>query len=417
MQHLYAQACAVIAGGVNSPARAFHAVGGTPVFMHRAEGAYMWDVAGVRYIDYIAGYGPTILGHGHPAITAAITAAAHTGVLFGTPHVHEITFAHLLREAIPSMDVVRITSTGTEAVMSAIRLARTATKRRTIVKCSGCYHGHADSVLASAGSGVASVGIEHTAQDVISVPFNDAAAFVRTLSAHKNDIAAVIVEPIVGNFGIVPPQPGYMALLRAWTADIGALLLFDEVISAFRFHWGGAQTYWDVAITPDVTILGKIIGGGLPIGAYGGRADVMALVAPSGPMYQAGTHAANPLSVQAGIACIQALRDASHYTHMTARATSLADGIARRAQHYGIPVTVQRVGGAFSVHFCDHPITNFEDAKKVDKKKFATFFHGLLARGVAIAPSIYEAWFVSAAHTDEDVAHTLEAVDDVWRAW
>jgi glutamate-1-semialdehyde 2,1-aminomutase len=417
MQQLYAQACAVIAGGVNSPARAFHAVGGTPIFMHRAAGAYMWDVTGTRYIDYIAGYGPTILGHGHPAITAAITDAAHTGVLFGTPHVHEISFAHLLREAIPSMDIVRITSTGTEAVMSAIRLARTATTRRTIVKCNGCYHGHADSVLASAGSGVASVGIEHTAPDVISVPFNDTEAFVRALSAHKEDIAAVIVEPIVGNFGIVPPQPGYMELLRTGTKDIGALLLFDEVISAFRFHWGGAQTYWDVSVIPDITILGKIIGGGLPIGAYGGRADLMALVAPCGPMYQAGTHAANPLSVQAGIACVHALRDASLYTHMSVLATLLADGIVSRAQHYGIPVTVQRVGGAFSVHFCSHPITNFEDAKKVDKKKFAAFFHGLLSRGIAIAPSMYEAWFVSAAHTHEDVARTLDAIDAIWRSW
>lgn len=423
---LYTAACSVLAGGVNSPSRSYKSVGGgAPVYMSRAEGAYLWDLDHRRYIDYLAAYGPIVLGHGHPAITKAIIeTTTSTGVLFGTPHPLEITFAHLLREAIPSMERIRFTNSGTEAVMSTIRLARAATGRTKIVKFSGCYHGHTDAMLVAAGSGAATCGVADSAgvtaavaQEIITVPYNDADALADALSRWHNDIAAVLIEPVVGNFGIVAPEEHFLEQLCSWTRAIGALVIYDEVISAFRFHWGGFQTFLPHPdrIVPDLTALGKIIGGGLPIGAYGGRADIMALVAPDGPMYQAGTHAGNPLSLSAGFACVQQLQCTDFYTHMDTLASVLTAGLRTQAEQADIPITIQRIGGAFSIHFCDHPIRNVADAGQVDTRRFALFFHALLQRGVLIAPSIYEAWFVSVAHTMADIEETLSVTADLWR--
>ncbi|RTE00706.1 glutamate-1-semialdehyde 2,1-aminomutase [Paenibacillus whitsoniae] len=434
-ERLYQEALQHIVGGVNSPSRSFKAVGGgAPVFMQRAQGAYFWDVDGNRFIDYLAAYGPIITGHAHPHVTEAIVRAAQNGTLYGTPTELEIEFAKMLKSAIPSLDKVRFVNSGTEAVMTTIRVARAYTKRTKIIKFAGCYHGHSDLVLVAAGSGPSTLGTPDSAgvpasiaQEVITVPFNDIPALEAALARWGEDVAAVMVEPIVGNFGMVMPHAGYLEQLCAAARKHGALVIYDEVITAFRFHYGAAQTYPGLplaeaastttaasrfaAVEPDLTALGKVIGGGLPIGAYGGRKEVMEQVAPLGPAYQAGTMAGNPASISAGIACLQVLQQADVYTKLDQLGATLAGGIAESAARHGIPLTLNRIGGAFSTHFCDHPVTNYEEAQDTDGKRFAQFFHLMLDQGINLAPSKYEAWFLTIAHTEADIAYTLEAAD------
>lgn len=419
----YEAALTHIVGGVNSPSRSFQAVGGgAPIFMERAEGAYMWDVDGNRYLDYLAAFGPIITGHAHPRITEAIVQAAQTGVLYGTPTVHEVRLAEELKAAIPSMDKVRFVNSGTEAVMTTIRVARAATGRSKIIKFAGCYHGHSDLVLVAAGSGPSTLGIPDSAGvpasiagEVITVPYNDLDGLQDALDRWGDDVAAVMVEPIVGNFGIVMPRPGFLEGLCRLARDAGALVIYDEVISAFRFHYGSAQTFADFpdheAIRPDLTALGKIIGGGLPIGAYGGRADVMDRVAPLGPAYQAGTMAGNPASILAGLACLSVLREPGVYERLDALGAALAEGLQAAADRHGIPLTVNRVAGALSTHFCTHPVTNYEQAQDTDGEAFAQFFRSMLEQGIYLAPSRFEAWFLTIAHTEADIEMTIRAAD------
>ncbi|HEY8342778.1 MAG TPA: glutamate-1-semialdehyde 2,1-aminomutase [Calditerricola sp.] len=414
---LYEQALDVIVGGVNSPSRSFQAVGGgPPVFMVRAQGAYFWDADGNRYIDYLAAFGPIICGHAHPHIVQAICEAAQNGTLYGTPTEWEITFARMLREAIPSMEKIRFVNSGTEAVMTCIRVARAYTGRTKIVKFAGCYHGHSDLVLVAAGSGPATLGIpdsagipQSIANDVITVPYNDPAAYTEAMARWGHEVAAVLVEPIVGNFGIVPPEPGFLETVHRVAKNCGALVIYDEVITAFRFHYGGAQDL--LGFVPDMTALGKIIGGGLPIGAYGGRREIMEQVAPLGPAYQAGTMAGNPASIRAGIACLEVLREPGVYEHLDRLGRQLQEGIEAAAARHGIPVQVNRVKGALAVYFTDRPVKQYADVQASDGKRFARFFHLMLDQGVYLAPSKYEAWFITLAHTEEDIAYTVEAVD------
>ncbi|OMF08340.1 aspartate aminotransferase family protein [Paenibacillus amylolyticus] len=425
---LYAEALEHIVGGVNSPSRSFKAVGGgSPVFMKKAQGAHFWDVDDNRYIDYLAAYGPIVTGHAHPHITQAITEAAANGVLYGTPTELEIKLAKMLKEAIPSMDKVRFVNSGTEAVMTTIRVARAYTKRNKIVKFAGCYHGHSDLVLVAAGSGPSTLGIPDSAgvpasiaQEVITVPYNDLEALKDALERWGDDVAAVMVEPIVGNFGMVMPEPGFLEGLCAMTRANGSLVIYDEVITAFRFHYGSTQTYAGLdshaEIEPDLTALGKIIGGGLPIGAYGGRKHVMEQVAPLGPAYQAGTMAGNPASISAGIACLEVLQGAGVYEEMERLAIDLTAGLQASADRHGIALTINRIRGAFSTHFCDHPVTNYDHAQDTDGELFASFFRHMLNRGINLAPSKYEAWFLTTAHTDEDVQATLEAAEASFKA-
>ncbi|WP_068614351.1 glutamate-1-semialdehyde 2,1-aminomutase [Paenibacillus tuaregi] len=426
-EHLYQEALKHIVGGVNSPSRSFKAVGGgAPVFMSRAQGAYFWDVDGNKYIDYLAAYGPIITGHAHPHITEAITRAAANGVLYGTPTELEIQLAVKLKEAIPSMDKVRFVNSGTEAVMTTIRVARAYTKRNKIIKFAGCYHGHSDLVLVAAGSGPSTLGIPDSAgiptsiaHEVITVPFNNPDALKDALDKWGEDVAAVMVEPIVGNFGMVMPEPGFLESLCKLAREYGALAIYDEVITAFRFHYGSAQTYAGLAnhdaIKPDLTALGKIIGGGLPIGAYGGSKEIMEQVAPLGPAYQAGTMAGNPASISAGIACLEVLQGAGVYDEMERLAVRLTEGLGASAARHEVPLTINRIRGAFSTHFCDHPVTNYDEAQDTDGEQFAAFFRHMLEQGVNLAPSKYEAWFLTTAHTDADIDFTLEAADNAFR--
>lgn len=422
-EQLYEEALEHIVGGVNSPSRSFKAVGGgAPVFMKRAQGAYFWDVDDNRYVDYLAAYGPIITGHAHPHVTRAIQEAAANGTLYGTPTELEIKMAKMLKQAIPSMDKVRFVNSGTEAVMTTIRVARAYTKRNKIIKFAGCYHGHSDLVLVAAGSGPSTLGIPDSAgiptsiaHEVITVPFNDAPALKEALDKWGDDVAAVMVEPIVGNFGMVMPKPGFLEDLCRLSRQYGALVIYDEVITAFRFHYGSAQTYAGLdnheAIAPDLTALGKIIGGGLPIGAYGGTKEVMEQVAPLGPAYQAGTMAGNPASISAGIACLEVLQQPGVYEEMERLTIKLTDGLTGFARQYGIPLTINRIRGSFSTHFCDHPVTNYDEAQDTNGEMFAAFFRAMLNRGVNLAPSKYEAWFLTTAHTEEDIDFTLEAAE------
>lgn len=424
---LYNEALKHIVGGVNSPSRSFKAVGGgAPVFMDRAKGAYFWDVDGNRYIDYLAAYGPIITGHAHPHVTERLIEAVQKGTLYGTPTELEIEFAKTLKQAIPSLDKVRFVNSGTEAVMSTIRVARAYTERSKIIKFAGCYHGHSDLVLVAAGSGPSTLGIPDSAgipisiaNEVITVPYNDINALRVALERWGDETAAVMIEPIVGNFGMVMPKEGYLEELCKLTRQAGALVIYDEVISAFRLHYGGAQnvdTFEDqAAIEPDLTALGKIIGGGLPIGAYGGRREIMEQVAPLGPAYQAGTMAGNPASISAGIACLEVLQQPGTYERMTALAERLSTGIAEAAKSAGVALTINRIRGALSTHFCDHPVTNYEEAQRSDGELFAAFFRGMLERGICLAPSKYEAWFLTTAHTEADIDATIEAANEVFR--
>ncbi len=427
-ERLYAEALEHIVGGVNSPSRSFKAVGGgAPVFMQQGQGSRFRDVDGNEYIDYLAAYGPIITGHAHPHITEAIVRAAQNGILYGTPTELEIKLAKMLKDAIPSMDKVRFVNSGTEAVMSTIRVARAYTNRSKIIKFAGCYHGHSDLVLVAAGSGPSTLGIPDSAgvpasiaQEVITVPFNDLPSLEEALNRWEGQIAAVMVEPIVGNFGMVMPAPGFLEGLCKLTHDHGALVIYDEVITAFRFHYGSAQTFAELdnhdAIMPDLTALGKILGGGLPIGAYGGRKHVMDQVAPLGPAYQAGTMAGNPASVSAGIACLEVLQGEGVYEEMNRLAIRLTDGIAESARRRGVPLTINRIRGSFSTHFCDHPVTNYDQAQDTDGEAFAAFFRGMLDRGICLAPSKYEAWFLTTAHTDADIDATLAAADETFKS-
>jgi glutamate-1-semialdehyde 2,1-aminomutase len=437
-EQLYQEALKHIVGGVNSPSRSFKAVGGgAPVFMKRAQGAHFWDVDGNRFIDYLAAYGPIITGHAHPHVTEAICRAAQNGTLYGTPTELEIEFARMLKSAIPSLDKVRFVNSGTEAVMTTIRVARAFTGRTKIIKFAGCYHGHSDLVLVAAGSGPSTLGTPDSAgvpasiaQEVITVPFNDIPALEAALARWSEEIAAVMVEPIVGNFGMVMPHAGYLEQLCAAAHRYGALVIYDEVITAFRFHYGAAQTYPCLplveggtaeaaarfaAVEPDLTALGKVIGGGLPIGAYGGRKAVMEQVAPLGPAYQAGTMAGNPASISAGIACLEVLQQAGVYAKLEQLGATLAGGIVESAARHGIALTLNRIGGAFSTHFCNHPVTNYDEAQDTDGERFADFFRLMLEQGINLAPSKYEAWFMTIAHTEEDIAQTLDAVDHAFK--
>lgn len=416
-EQIYKEACEHIVGGVNSPSRGYKAVGGgAPTVMERAEGAYFWDVDGNKYIDYLGAYGPIITGHAHPHIAEAITKAATTGVLYGTPTRHEVTFAKMLKEAIPSMDKVRFVNSGTEAVMTTIRVARAFTGRTKVMKFAGCYHGHSDLVLVAAGSGPATLGTPDSAgvpasiaQEVITIPFNDPEAYKEAMEKWGDELACVLVEPIVGNFGIVEPNEGFLPLVHELAKEKGVLIVYDEVITAFRFHYGSAQTL--LGTTPDLIAFGKIIGGGLPIGAYGGKKEIMETVAPLGPAYQAGTMAGNPASMLSGIACLELLQQPGVYEEMDRLGGMLEEGILQLAEKHGITMTINRLGGALTLFFTDVKVENYDQAEQTDGETFAKFFKLMLENGVNLAPSKYEAWFLTIAHKEEDIIHTLEAVD------
>jgi glutamate-1-semialdehyde 2,1-aminomutase len=413
-EELFARAQRVIPGGVNSPVRAFKAVGGSPPFIVWGEGARVRDADGHTYIDYLASWGPLILGHTHPDVVQAVRAAALLGTSYGAPCPAEVELAERVNRFVPSMEKVRFVSSGTEAAMSALRLARGFTGRNKILKFEGCYHGHADSLLVAAGSGVATLGIPGspgvppgTVADTLTAPYNDVRAVEEVVSVHGHDLAAIIVEPVAGNMGCVPPASGYLESLREITRRAGALLVFDEVITGFRLGLGGAQGQYRVA--PDLTCLGKIIGGGLPVGAYGGRADVMARIAPEGPVYQAGTLSGNPLAMAAGCAALDALQAPGTYDRLAALTGRLTDGLAAAAKAAPVDVTINRVASMFTIFFCRGPVTDYASAKASDTARFARFFHGMLRRGVYLPPAQFEAAFVSLAHTELDVDNTLRA--------
>ncbi|MBM7605094.1 glutamate-1-semialdehyde 2,1-aminomutase [Metabacillus crassostreae] len=417
---LHEEALKHIVGGVNSPSRSYKAVGGgSPVVMERANGAYFWDVDGNKYIDYLAAYGPIITGHAHPHITKAITTAAENGVLYGTPTPHEITFVKMLKEAMPALDKVRFVNSGTEAVMTTIRVARAYTGRDKIIKFAGCYHGHSDLVLVAAGSGPSTLGTPDSAgvpksiaQEVITVPFNEIEPLKEALDKWGDQVAAILVEPIVGNFGIVEPKPGFLEQVNELVHQAGALVIYDEVITAFRFMYGGAQDY--LGIYPDLTALGKIIGGGLPIGAYGGKKEIMEQVAPLGPAYQAGTMAGNPASILSGIACLEVLKQENVYENLDKLGAILEEGILKHARTYNIPITINRLKGALTIYFTDEKIVNYEQAENTDGEMFAKFFQLMLHQGINLAPSKYEAWFLTISHTKEDIEETLTAVEQAF---
>ncbi|BDH63055.1 glutamate-1-semialdehyde 2,1-aminomutase 2 [Lysinibacillus sp. PLM2] len=416
-EKVYKEALEHIVGGVNSPSRSYKAVGGgAPVVMERGQGAYFYDVDGNRYIDYLAGYGPIITGFAHPHIAQAISHAAQTGVLFGTPTQHEVTFAKMLKEAIPSLDKVRFTNSGTEAVMTTVRVARAFTGRTKIIKFAGCYHGHFDQVLVAAGSGPATLGSPdsagvpvNVATEVITVPFNNKEEFQLAMDQWGTEIAAILIEPIVGNFGMVMPNPGFLEFVHELAKKNGALTIHDEVITAFRFHYGAAHDL--LGLKPDLTAFGKIIGGGLPIGAYGGRKEIMDTVAPLGPAYQAGTMAGNPASMLAGIACLEVLKQPGVYEEMDRLGAMLEKGITETAQKHGVTITVNRVKGALTVYFTNEKVENYEQAKNSDGEKFGRFFKLMLEKGINLAPSKYEAWFLTTEHKEEDIIETIEACD------
>jgi glutamate-1-semialdehyde 2,1-aminomutase len=414
-EELFRRAVEVIPGGVNSPVRAFRSVGGDPPFIARGQGAHIFDVDGNEYIDYVCSWGPLLLGHRHPEILAALEGALRIGTSFGAPTEAEVELAEAIRDAVPSVEMVRLVNSGTEATMSAIRVARGFTGRDLIVKFEGCYHGHVDSLLVKAGSGVATLGIADTrgvpkafCDTTIALPYNCPEAVEDAFRAHGDRIAAVIVEPVVGNMGCVPPLPGYLEALREITARYGALLIFDEVMTGFRVAFGGAQQRF--GIRPDLTTLGKVIGGGLPVGAYGGRRDVMREVAPAGPVYQAGTLSGNPLAVAAGLAMLRHLKAHPEiYDRLETRAAALC-GSAPGG------VTVNRVGSMFTFFFTEGPVTDYESAKRSDTARFGRFFRAMLDRGIYLAPSQFEAAFLSAAHSEEDIRKTVEAAREAFLA-
>jgi glutamate-1-semialdehyde 2,1-aminomutase len=413
-QRLFAAAQRVIPGGVNSPVRAFRGVGGTPFFVARAVGSTLWDVDGRPYVDFVGSWGPLILGHAAPAVVEAVVEAAGRGTTYGAPTAGEVEMAEAITAAYPSMEMVRLVSSGTEAAMSAIRLARGATGRDVLIKFDGCYHGHADSLLVKAGSGAATLSIPDSrgvppalAALTVTVGFNDLDGVAGAFRAHAGNVAAVIVEPVAGNMGVVPPASGFLPGLRDLCTRHGALLIFDEVITGFRVAYGGAQARYGVR--PDLTCLGKIIGGGLPVGAYGGRADVLAHVAPLGGVYQAGTLSGNPLAVAAGLATLKALAAGDPYARLEALGARAEGGLREAARAAGVPLTVNRVGSMLTAFFCEGPVASYADARRADTARYARFFHAMLEGGVYVAPSQFEAAFVSLAHSDADLDRAAKA--------
>ena len=419
-EELFARAVELMPGGVNSPVRAFRGVGGTPRFIAEAKGATLTDVDGRTYIDYVGSWGPMILGHADEQVVEALREALGRGTSYGAPTRLEIEMAEEIVDAVPSVEMVRMVNSGTEATMSALRLARGVTGRDKIVKFEGCYHGHGDSLLVKAGSGVATLGLPDSpgvpaevARHTITAPFNDESALAAVFEEHGEQIAAVIIEPVVGNMGCVPPREGYLQFVRDVTRRHGALLIFDEVMTGFRLARGGAQELYSVS--PDITTLGKIIGGGLPVGAYGASREIMNAVAPAGPVYQAGTLSGNPLAMTAGLATLRRLRDASLYERLERAGQILCEGMAGAARDAGFKTVTNRVGSMFTMFFTDEPVTDWTSAARSDRERFGKFFHAMLDEGVYLAPSQFEAGFISAAHTDELLARTVEAARKSFR--
>jgi glutamate-1-semialdehyde 2,1-aminomutase len=411
---LFAEAQRHLPGGVDSPVRAFRAVGGTPRFIARGKGAAVWDVDDNRYTDYLASWGPLIAGHAHPGVVAAIQDAAARGTSYGAPTQAEVDLADFVKHAFPSIDLVRFVSSGTEATMTALRLARAFTRRDLILKFDGGYHGHADGLLVQAGSGPLTLGQPDSpgvpsaaAHLTLSVAYNDLVAVRDAFQSHPRQIAAVIVEPVAGNMGVVPAEPGFLEHLRDMTREQGTLLIFDEVITGFRVALGGAQQRYGVR--PDLTCLGKIVGGGLPVGAYGGQAEIMQQISPLGPVYQAGTLSGNPLAMAAGLATLRLLTEPGVYDHLERLSAQLVDGLFEAARSAGVAYTSNRVGSMFTGFFSDQPVVDYRSAKRADTRRYARFFHAMLDRGVYFAPSQFEAAFVSLAHTDADIDATLNA--------
>ena len=413
-QELFAKAQRLMPGGVNSPVRAFRAVGGDPVFIASGKGATITDVDGKSYVDYVLSWGPLILGHAHPEVVEALASVLGSGTSFGACTPREVELAERIVEACPSIERVRLVNSGTEATLSALRLARAATGRDKILKFEGCYHGHGDSLLVKAGSGVATLGLPDSpgvpralAELTVTLPFNDVVALEEAFRIHRHQLAAVIVEPVVGNMGCVPPQPGFLAKLRALSEDQGTILIFDEVMTGFRVAYGGAQQLYK--IDPDLTTLGKIIGGGLPVGAYGGKARLMDMVAPAGPVYQAGTLSGNPLAVTAGLKTLEILRRPGIYERVDSLTQKLTEGIKSTAADLSVPLSVNSVGSMFTVFFTPHAVTNYTTAKRADSSAYALFFRTLLQAGIYFPPSQFEAAFISTCHSEGDVAATMQA--------
>jgi glutamate-1-semialdehyde 2,1-aminomutase len=416
-RRLFSEARTLLPGGVDSPVRAFAAVGGDPVFFERGSGARVWDADGNEYIDWMCSWGPLILGHADPRVTEAVVRAVEGGTSFGAPNRREAELAAIVRERMPSVEMLRFVSSGTEAGMSALRLARAATRREKIVKFRGCYHGHADSLLVDAGSGALTLGIPGTpgvtkgaAADTLVADFNDLDSVEQLLEANRGAVAVVVVEPVAGNMGVIPPAPGFLEGLRRLTSEHGALLLFDEVITGFRVAPGGAQALYGV--TPDLTVLGKIIGGGLPVGAYGGRRDLMELIAPSGPVYQAGTLSGNPPAMAAGIATLRALAVPGVYEQLEQTSAALEAGLLDAARGAGRPLTVNRAGSLLTPFFLDGAVTSYAEAMRADTARFGAIFRTMLDAGVYLPPSQFEAWFVSTAHGEREVEETIAAARD-----
>ena len=411
---LFEEAQQLIPGGVNSPVRAFRSVGGQPRFIQRAKGARLYDVDGNAYIDYVLSWGPMILGHASASVISAIKKAAGQGTSYGTPTALEVELARQIRAAVPSMEKLRLVSSGTEAVMSAIRVARGYTKRDAILKFEGCYHGHSDYLLAKAGSGMMTLGIPDSpgvpadfTRHTLIAPYNDIRTVRQIMQERGKEIACIIVEPIAGNMGVVPPSPDFLPALRQLTLENDSLLIFDEVISGFRVQYGGAQALY--GIRPDLTVLGKIIGGGLPVGAYGGRREIMDLIAPAGPVYQAGTLSGNPLAVTAGLATLKQLRARQVYKTLEQRSAALAEGMGKEAKRAGIPITQHRIGSMLTSFFTPDPVVDWNSAKRSDTKRYGLFFQSMLEQGVYLAPSQFEAAFLSTAHTSADIEKTIKA--------
>ncbi len=417
-EEIFAAAQTLMPGGVSSPVRAFKSVGGQPIVFDHVKGAYAWDVDGNRYIDYIGSWGPAICGHAHPEVLKTLHETLEKGTSFGAPNALENVLAEMVIDAVPSVEMVRFVNSGTEACMSVLRLMRAFTGREKMIKFEGCYHGHADMFLVKAGSGVATLGLpdspgvpKSTTNNTLTAPFNDLEAVKALFAANPGEIAGVILEPVVGNAGFIPPDSGFLAGLRELTRENSALLIFDEVMTGFRIAYGGAQEKF--GITPDLTTLGKVIGGGLPVGAYGGRRDIMAMVAPAGPMYQAGTLSGNPLAMAAGIKTLELLRQPGTYEQLDRVTTRLVNGLLQAAKDTGHAACGGSISGMFGFFFTEGPVHNYEDAKKCDLAKFGRFHRAMLEQGVYLAPSQFEAGFTSLAHTDEDVDRTITAAKAV----
>ena len=417
-EQLFQQALNLIPGGVNSPVRACKSVGAAPLFIDRADGSHIFDADGNRFIDYIGSWGPMILGHRHPAVIEAIAGVLQRGTSFGAPMDLEIQLAQMVIDAYPSVDMIRMVNSGTEATMSAVRLARAVTNRQIVVKFDGCYHGHADTLLVAAGSGVATLGIpgspgipESIARHTLSLPFNDIDSVQKVMEQQGDNVACIIVEPVAGNMGLVTPIVGFLEALKELSQKYGSILIFDEVMTGFRVARGGAQALY--GISPDLTCFGKIIGGGLPVGAYGGRQDLMDHIAPQGSVYQAGTLSGNPIAMAAGIATLQQISLDGFYESLEEKSHRLAGGLSNAAENADIPASVSHIGSMLGMFFADQDIKNFDDAKKCDLEMFSAFYNGMRENGIYIAPSQFEVLFVSAAHTSDDIDETIRAAEKV----